>query len=83
MHLSAAVPNLSYVECWETPDEDMRRQESPIFAKRPVLRGASYDVSDAPGLGIEIDEEALARADEFRFSEMPHLKRKDGSVTNW
>jgi galactonate dehydratase len=83
VHLSAAVPNLSYVECWETPDEDMARQESPIFVKRPVLNGASYDVSDAPGLGVEIDEDALARAGEFRFSEMPHLKRRDGSVTNW
>ena len=83
VHLSAAVPNLSHVECWETPDEDMGRQESPIFTRKSVRRGACYDVPDAPGLGIEVDEEALRRAGEFRFSEMPHLKRLDGSVTNW
>ena len=83
VHMSAAVPNLSYVECWETPDEGMARQQSPIFTKQSVLRGACYDVSDEPGLGIEVDEDALAHAGEFRHSEMPHLKRKDGSVTNW
>jgi galactonate dehydratase len=83
VHLSAAVANLSYVECWETPAEDMRRQDSPIFAKRLVLEGASYLVPDAPGLGVEVDEAALREAEPFRFSEMPHLKRRDGSVTNW
>jgi galactonate dehydratase len=83
IHLSAAIPNLTFVECWDTPDETMARQASSIFVKVPKLDGASYPVSDAPGLGIEIDEKALERADEFRFSEMPHLRRRDGAVTNW
>jgi galactonate dehydratase len=83
VHLSAAIPNLSYVECWETPDEDMERQESPVFSRRLHLEGADYPVPDLPGLGIEVDEAALREAEPFRHSEMPHLRRRDGSHTNW
>ena len=28
-------------------------------------------------------DEALLDTDSFRFWEAPHLKRRDGSVTNW
>ena len=38
-------------------------------------------VLDRPGLGVEVDEASLTEP--FRHSEMPHLKRKDGSHTNW
>jgi galactonate dehydratase len=37
---------------------------------------------DRPGLGIEFDREA-ARAHPFQMAELPHLRRLDGSVTNW
>lgn len=83
VHLSAAIPNLSYVECWETPMESMARQESPIFTQRMELAGAEYIVPNKPGLGIDINEAALERADPFRFYEMPHIRRADGSITNW
>jgi L-alanine-DL-glutamate epimerase-like enolase superfamily enzyme len=35
-----------------------------------------------PGLGIEFDREA-AKKYPFQMSELPHLRRLDGSVTNW
>ncbi|HYN89543.1 MAG TPA: mandelate racemase/muconate lactonizing enzyme family protein [Ardenticatenaceae bacterium] len=35
-----------------------------------------------PGLGIEFDREA-AKRHPFRMTEPPHLRRLDGSVTNW
>jgi L-alanine-DL-glutamate epimerase-like enolase superfamily enzyme len=35
-----------------------------------------------PGLGIEFDREA-ARKHPFQMVELPHLRREDGSVTNW
>jgi hypothetical protein len=35
-----------------------------------------------PGLGIEFDREA-AKKRYFRMTEPPHLRRPDGSVTNW
>ncbi|HEY0209316.1 mandelate racemase/muconate lactonizing enzyme family protein [Acerihabitans sp.] len=83
VHFSVAIPNLSYVECWETPNEDMARQESSLFSKRAQLVGSSYQLPEGPGLGVDIDEHALAECEPFRFYEMPHLKRNDGSHTNW
>jgi galactonate dehydratase len=83
VHLSAAIPNLSFVECWETPNERMARQNSAIFPTKLELVGANYPVPDEPGLGVEVDEDALQAAEPFRFSEMPHLQRRDGSITNW
>jgi len=39
-------------------------------------------ISVTPGLGVEVNEERLT-AESFKFWEAPHLKRRDGSVTNW
>jgi galactonate dehydratase len=61
----------------------MARQESPIFRDRLRLVGADYPVPDRPGLGVDVDEVALSEAPPFRHSEMPHLRRLDGSHTNW
>ncbi|CAH1655174.1 mandelate racemase/muconate lactonizing enzyme family protein [Chelatococcus asaccharovorans] len=83
VHLAAAVPNFAWLECRETPGEEYRRYDSGIFRSRPQLEGTLYPVPNTPGLGIDIDEEALAQAGEFQFVEMPHLKRDDGSHTNW
>ena len=38
--------------------------------------------SALPGLGIEFDREA-ALAHPFQIAEIPHLRRADGSFTNW
>jgi galactonate dehydratase len=46
------------------------------------LSGSSYVVPDAPGLGVEVDEDRL-KAAAFQYSEAPHLRRRDGSFTNW
>lgn len=35
-----------------------------------------------PGLGIEFDREA-AKKHPFQMTELPHLRREDGSFTNW
>ncbi|MEO8684179.1 MAG: mandelate racemase/muconate lactonizing enzyme family protein, partial [Devosia sp.] len=48
----------------------------------PRLDGADYPVVDLPGLGVEVNEAAIA-AESLRFWEAPHLTRRDGSVTNW
>ena len=53
-----------------------------LFPVQPQTQGGQLLVPTAPGLGVEVDEAALARAS-FRFWEAPHLRRPDGSVTNW
>ncbi len=83
IHLAAAVPNFSWLECRASPAEQPLAHEDPeLFPVSPKLDGATYPVPDTPGLGIEVDE-ARARAQHFRFSEPPHLRRRDGSYTNW
>ncbi len=83
IHLSAAVANFSWLECRVNPgDLYGGGLTDDVFTRQPKLTGAVYKVDPAPGLGIEIDEKALTR-EAFKFWEAPHLKRRDGSVTNW
>jgi galactonate dehydratase len=82
IHLAAAVPNFSWLECRSSPVEQLGFDSSEIFPMQINLEGCSYPVPDSPGLGVEVDETAIARQS-FRFSEPPHLRRDDGSYTNW
>ena len=83
IHLAAATANFSWLETRVNPaDLYGGGLNDDVFTRQPRLQGAVYPVSDAPGLGIEIDEAALSR-ESFKFWEAPHLKRRDGSVTNW
>ena len=83
IHLSAAVANFSWLETRVNPNDLYGGgQTDDIFTTQPRLTGAVYPVNAAPGLGIEINEAALTR-ESFKFWEAPHLKRRDGSVTNW
>lgn len=83
VHLAAAVPNFAWLECRSTLFEQHLGFDSrELFPVQPVLDGADYLVPDTPGLGVEVDE-ARVRALAFQFSEPPHLRRTDGSHTNW
>ena len=83
IHFSAAVANFSWLETRVNPNDLYGGGGADdVFTLQPKLQGAVYPVPDTPGLGIEIDEKALTR-ESFKFWEAPHLKRRDGSVTNW
>ena len=83
IHLAAAVPNFAWLETRASPAETyLGFYDTSIFTQQPSLDGAEYPVGDAPGLGVEVDEAAL-KEQSFKFWEAPHLKRRDGSVTNW
>jgi len=82
LHFAAAVPNFSWLETRSSPAERHGFDDADFFPVQPRLEGASYPVSDAPGLGVEVNE-ALVAEQSFSFWEAPHLYRPDGSVTNW
>ena len=83
VHLGAAVPNFAWLETRVGAADDYMAEDLPdLFTRMPRLDGPAYPVDDAPGLGIEIDEDGLEEGS-FEFWEAPHLKRRDGSVTNW
>jgi glucarate dehydratase len=62
VHLAAAVPNLTYA-CdthwpWKSADDD-------VVAGTPfTFRGGALSVPPGPGLGVELDRDALARLHE-------------------
>ena len=82
VHLGAAVPNFAWLEARVSPTESSGSQDGELFPRQLQLVGDRFPVPDTPGLGVEVDEEAVA-AQDFRFWEAPHLRRRDGSYTNW
>jgi galactonate dehydratase len=81
IHMAAAVPNFAWLET-RAPERALGFDNTDFFPVQPQLEGAVYPVSDAPGLGVEVNEDLLAKQS-FAFWEAPHLRRTDGSVTNW
>jgi len=82
IHLAAACPNFSWLEEINTPAENPGTNDPKFYPVQAKLDGARYIVPNTPGLGVEFNEE-LALQNEFRPQEIPRLKRKDGSYTNW
>ncbi len=82
IHFAAAVPNFSWLEVRASPTENLNFYDDKLFPVQPRLEVNRFPVPVVPGLGIEVDEE-LAQAQSFKFWEAPHLKRQDGSYTNW
>jgi galactonate dehydratase len=59
LQMAAAAPNLACVECMVTPNafrETLAREPAGLFTQ---VRDGMVDVPDAPGLGIEIDWQAV------------------------
>lgn len=82
VHFAAAVPNFAWLETRSSTVEQLGLDNDEIFPVQPRIERAHYPVSDAPGLGVVVNEELIER-ESFKFWEPPHLKRNDGSVTNW
>ncbi len=83
IHFSAAVANFAWLETrGNEGDLYSGDAKAELFPIKPALDGVTYPVPDTPGLGIEVNE-ALLTAESFKFWEAPHLRRRDGTVTNW
>lgn len=88
VHMAAAVPNFAWLEVRVTESENLYAGQSGendadrLFPVQPRLQGSGFPLPTTPGLGLEFNED-LARHQAWRFWEAPHLRRRDGSVTNW
>jgi galactonate dehydratase len=81
VHLCAAVPNLSWLEVNISATDALGdRNDATVFPKQVRREGHWYPVPDGPGLGVEVNEDALNEP--FGFREPVHLRRRDGSHTN-
>ncbi len=83
VHMAAAVPNFSWTETRQGPTESLGFHDPELFPVQIPLDGITYRVPDGPGLGVEVDEEKIRKLPQPEHVEPPHLKRPDGSVTNW
>ncbi|MEM6644428.1 MAG: mandelate racemase/muconate lactonizing enzyme family protein [Bacteroidota bacterium] len=82
LHLAAACPNFSYLEEMRTPILQPGFNSAEFYPLQPMPEGPRYKVPDAPGLGIQFNEE-LAATQKFKPITIPRLQRGDGSLTNW
>ena len=80
-HMAMATPNFSWLEIRESSGESTGFYSKEIFPIQPEIIPGKVTVLDQPGLGVDVDEASLTEP--FQFAENPHLKRKDGSYTNW
>jgi galactonate dehydratase len=80
VHMAAAVPNFAWLEIRQSPTEDQGFYDRTIFPVQATIDGDRIPLPTAAGLGVEVDEEALLP---FSLYEMPHLRRRDGSLQNW
>jgi galactonate dehydratase len=81
VHFSLAVPNFSWMEvATGATDAPGDRNDRDLFPEQIRLAGPNYPKPNAPGLGVEVNEDALNRP--FDFWEPARYVRKDGSYTN-
>ena len=53
-----------------------------VISGGPEFKDGYMNVSDLPGLGCDVDEEA-AKKYPYRRAYLPTARRKDGSVQDW
>ena len=83
IQVSAAVPNFAWCEvstreARASSVDDVDR----LFVNPPVEVAGSYAIADAPGHGVDVNEEAV-KGQSFEFWEAPRMQKPDGSFTNW
>lgn len=78
MHLNLWAPNFGIQEFVGFGNEHSKR----IFKHTVEVKDGLANVSEAPGLGIEFDEEA-AKEYPYKRSYLPVSRLEDGTVWNW
>ena len=78
LHLNLTCPNFGVQEQPRKPGTVLQ----DVIPVQPEWRDGSLLPPTLPGLGIEFDLEAAGRHP-FQLRELPHLHRRDGSLTNW
>ena len=73
-HVAAATPHLSYA-CDTHYPWSQAKDEIVLGGRVPIV-GGSVEVTDKPGLGVELDYDQLARGRE-RYAKCPYRKRDD------
>jgi galactonate dehydratase len=81
VHLAAAVANFSWMEIRSSPTEELGFYDDELFPVKCRQDGPRMHIPEAPGLGVEFNEE-LASRQEYQMGPKTFLRRRDGSITN-
>lgn len=76
-HVDLTIPNFGIQEYI-----DQTKKVEEVFHTGITYRGGYLEVSDKPGLGVEVDEEAAAKFD-YDPKYLPVLRDREGAVHNW
>ncbi|MBC8351556.1 MAG: galactonate dehydratase [Planctomycetes bacterium] len=79
LHLDLAISNFAVQEVARVPGEVL----TELFPKQVSFEAGYLLPPTAPGLGVEMDEAAVADYPIFKGGDCPRLTRPDGSFTNW
>lgn len=77
LHLGLASPNVAIQEYMGHPAET-----AEVFSPGYTFTDGYLHPGDAPGLGVEVDEQAAARF-EYTGAYLPTARTLDGGVTDW
>jgi len=78
LQLNLACPNFGVQEQPRRPGTTL----TDVVPVQPEWEDGYLLPPTRPGLGIEFDRQA-AKEHPFQMAELPHLRRRDGSFTNW
>lgn len=77
VHVDLSIPNFGVQEMVAFPD-----LVHEVLPGAPTFRDGYLHVSDAPGLGADVDEVAAAKYP-YERAYLPNSRRADGSVMDW
>ncbi|MFJ6567948.1 mandelate racemase/muconate lactonizing enzyme family protein [Streptomyces sp. NPDC091292] len=78
LQLNLACSNMAIQEHQTDPEPAI----AALFTERPVVVPGRVELSELPGIGVDIDREE-ARRYQATAAERPHLRTADGAFTNW
>lgn len=81
IQLAAVIPNFAWCEVLHY-GSDYLSDRDRFFVGSPREQECMYVVGDAPGHGVDVNEERVEK-EAFKFWEPPRMKKPDGSFTNW
>ena len=79
LHLDLATSNFGVQECARVPGSVL----PDLFPVQVPFESGYLLPPDRPGLGVEIDEDAVVNYPPIEDGDAPRLERPDGSFTNW
>ena len=83
IHYLAALPNVAWMEDRNrNRDATFKPRDPDMYPRQPTPEGPRYPVTDDPGLGVEINEEAIAEAsveEHLAAGEQKRQHRRDGA----